>query len=251
MTIEDSFEYDDVGEAIREGRPLRPARSFRILVAQDNLNFRTIAVEDPVPLGRQILTAAGLDAIADYSLFAVLDTGEFEDVRLDEPFDLRGQGAERFVAFQTDRDYKLTVNGDQVRWGKPAISEAVLRTLAQPDDHESVFLVVDGSQDREIERGELVDLTSPGVERFIKAATPPRTIQIVVNGRLVEVAQSHQTFDDLVALAYPNTPPAPNTTYSITYRRAASNPHSGELGQGGAIEVKHGTQINVACTVQS
>ncbi len=251
MTIENSIDCDDVGEAIREGRALNPARAFRIRFAQDNLNFRYIEVADPVPLGRQILTAAGLDALPGISLFAVLESGEFEDVRLDEPFDLRGRGAERFVAFQTDRDYKLTVNGDQVRWGKPMISGSVLRQLAQPSDGEAVFLVVDGGQDREIDLGEVIDLTVPGVERFITAPRGPRTIQIIVNGREIEVAQSHQTFDALVALAYPNTPPAPNMTYSITYRRAASKPHSGELGQGGAIEVKNGTLINVACTVQS
>ena len=87
--------YDDVGEAIREGRALREASAYRIRFALEGLTFRSIDVPDPVPAGRQILASAGLDHRADYILFAYLDTGDFEDVRLDETFDLRGKGAER------------------------------------------------------------------------------------------------------------------------------------------------------------
>ena len=53
-------------------------------------------------------------------------------MRLDEPFDLRERGAERFVAFLTDRDFKLTLNDDELRWGKPVISGTVLYGLAKP-----------------------------------------------------------------------------------------------------------------------
>lgn len=35
--------------------------------------------------------SAGLDHRTDYILYAYLDTGDFEDVRLDETFDLRGK----------------------------------------------------------------------------------------------------------------------------------------------------------------
>ena len=111
MNTEEPLEFDDLGEALREGRALRPARGYRIRFAQDDLNFRNLDVTDPVPLGRQILTTAGRDPQDGYSLFAILPSGDFEDVRLDEPFDLRERGAERFVAFQTDRDFKLTLNG--------------------------------------------------------------------------------------------------------------------------------------------
>lgn len=251
MAIENTGDFDDVGDAIREGRDLRPARVYRILFAQDNLNFRQVEVGDPLPLGRQILAAGGLNARDGVSLFAILESGDFEDVRLDEPFDLRGRGAERFVAFQTDRDFKLTVNDAQVSWGKPAISGHALYQLTKPSDIEAVFLVVRGGEDREIERTDTVDLTIAGVEHFISAPKRPRKIQIVVNGHEVEVDEAHQTFAQLVALAYPGEAPAPNIIYSITFRRVASKPHSGELDVGGHIEVKNGSIINVGRTVQS
>lgn len=91
-------DFDDVGDAIREDRPLREAAAYRIRFGLEGLTFRHIDVPDPVPTGRQILASAGLDHRADYILFAYLDTGDFEDVRLDETFDLRGKGAERFIA---------------------------------------------------------------------------------------------------------------------------------------------------------
>ena len=160
MNTENTHSFDDVGEAIREGRELRSASAYRILFALENLTFRAIEVNDPVPLGRQILSAAGLRANQDYSLFAIVETGDFEDLRLDEPFDLRGRGAE-------------------------------------------------------------------------------------------QVTDSHQTFEQLVALAYPGEAPTPEIVYSITYRGVFSKPHSGELAAGGFIEVKNGSVINVSRTIQS
>ena len=40
-------------DALREGRALRPARGYRFLLAQGDLNFQSRVVSDPVPLGRQ------------------------------------------------------------------------------------------------------------------------------------------------------------------------------------------------------
>ena len=180
MNTEELLDYDDLGDALREGRALRPARGYRFLLAQGDLNFQSRQVSDPVPLGRQLLEAAALDPREGYSLVAILPSGDFEDVRLDEPFDLRERGAERFVAFLTDRDFKLTLNDDELRWGKPVISGTVLYGLAKPGDGEGVFLEVPGGEDRLIEPGELIDLTQPGIERFITAR---KTFEIIVNSR--------------------------------------------------------------------
>jgi hypothetical protein len=251
MNTEEPLEFDDLGEALREGRALRPARGYGIRFAQDDLNFRNLDVTDPVPLGRQILTAAGRDPQDGYSLFAILPSGDFEDVRLDEPFDLRERGAERFVAFQTDRDFKLTLNDHQLEWGKPVIGGATLYTLANIGDDEAVFLEVRGSEDRLIEPADLIDLTAPGVERFITAPRPPKTFEIIVNSRPREVDQKQVTFEQVVQLAFPG-PHETNVVFSMTYRHAASTPHAGELGAGGSVEVKKkGTVFNVTRTVQS
>lgn len=245
------LEYDDVGEALREGRSLRPARGYRFLLAQGDLNFISRQVSDPVPLGRQLLEAADLDPRKGFSLFAILPSGSFEDVRLDEPFDLGERGAERFIAFMTDRDFKLTLNGDELRWGKPVISGAVLYGLANPGEGEAVFLEVPGGEDRLIEKSGLIDLNEPGIERFITAPKRPVTFEIVVNARPRTVETRTVTFEQIAQLAFPGQHDT-NVVFSMTYRHAASTPHAGELGAGGSVDVKKkGTIFNVTRTVQS
>lgn len=247
----DSLPVEDVATAIREGRALRPADFYRIVVADDQLRNRNVDVADPVPTGRQILQAAGVQPGDDFSLFAILSSGDFEDLRLDETYDLRGRGAERFVIFRTDRSFKLTINGHQLEWGKPAISGAVLYALAKAGPEEAVFLEVRGGTDRVIEPGELVDLNAPGIERFITAPKPPVTFEIKVNSRDEIVNNKRVTFEQVVQLAFPG-PHGPNIVFSMTYRHASSEPHAGELGPGGSIEVKKkGTIFNVTKTDKS
>lgn len=251
MNTEELLDYDDLGDALREGRALRPARGYRLLLAQGDLNFQSRQVADPVPLGRQLLEAAGLDPRDGYSLFGILPSGDFEEVRLNEPFDLRERGAERFIAFLTDRDFKISLNDDELRWGKPVISGAVLYGLAKPGDGEGVFLEVRGGEDRFIESHELIDLTEPGIERFITAPKPEPIFEIIVNSRPRTVNAPTVTFEQIVQLAFPGHH-EPNVVFSMTYRHAASTPHVGELGAGGSVEVKKkGTVFNVTRTVQS
>lgn len=242
------LDFDDLAEAIRDGRPLRPAKAYRIRFAQDDLNFTDLEVADPVPLGRQILAAAGLPLERGFSLFAILTSGDFEDVRLDETFDLRGKGAERFVAFETDRDFKFEVENHELRWGKPLISGQILATLAAPGPGQAVFLEVRGGTDQLIEPNMLIDLSQPGIERFFVSARPP--IEIIVNTRPRLVAGPTVSFEQIVELAFPG-PHEPNVVFSMTYRKAASTPHAGELGAHGIVTIKKGTIFNVTRTVQS
>jgi hypothetical protein len=244
-------EFDDVGAAVREGRALRPAAGYRIQIAQGDVNFRPYIVSDPIPLGRQLLAAAGLDPQAGYSLFAVLSGGDFEDVRLDEPFDLRGHGAERFIAFLTDREFKLTLNRHQLAWGKPVVSGASLYALGKVGSEDAIFLEVRGGTDRLIEPSDLIDLAAPGIEHFITAPKPPKGYEIIVNSRPDPVPEARVTFEQVVHLAFPG-PHGPNIVFAVTYRHAESRPHAGELGPGGAVEVKHkGTIFNVTKTDKS
>ena len=158
MKNNDLHDYDDIGTAVREGRDLKRARAYRIRYAGADLDFRGIEVADSVPLGRQILAAAGVNPRDGYSLFAILPTGDFEEVRLDETYDLRGRGAERFVAFQTDREFKLTLNDAQIRWGERELRGSALYALAAAGDDDGVFLVVRGGEDRLIHGDELIGL---------------------------------------------------------------------------------------------
>lgn len=246
------LDFDDVGEAIREDRPLKAAAAYRIRFGLEGLTFRNIDVPDPVPTGRQILDSAGLDRRADYLLFALLDSGDFEDIRPDETVDLRGKGAERFIAFKSDRDFKFMLNDRQLAWGCAELQGSVLYELADPSPEEAVFLEVRGGEDRLIEADDRINLDEPGIERFITAQRPDKGYVIVVNAAEESVPNKHVTFEQVVQLAFPNAPVEANVKFSMTYRNAASPPHSGELGEGGSVEVKkRGSIFNVSKTVQS
>lgn len=246
------IEFDDVGDAIREGRPLREVAAYRIRFGLEGLTFRNIDVPDPVPTGRQILDSAGLDRRGDYLLFALLASGDFEDIRLDETVDLRGKGAERFIAFKSDRDFKFALNNHQMAWGRPELPGSVLYDLAEAPPEAAIFLEVRGGEDRLIEPDDRINLDAPGVERFITAPRPHTGFVIVVNAIEETVPDNNVSFEQVVKLAYPDVPPETNVKYSMTYRNAASYPHNGELGEGGSVEVKkHGTIFNVTRTVQS
>ena len=201
-------------------------------------------------MGRQILASAGLSPHDEYSLYAIMPAGDFEDLGLDEPFDLRGRGAERFIAFRTDRDFKLILNDHQLKWGKPTIGGHVLYALAKANDEQAVFLEVRGGEDRLILPEDVVDLAAAGIERFFTAPKPIPTFEIIVNSRPRVVTGREVTFEQIVQLAYPG-PHEPNVGFSMTFRHAASDPHAGELGPGGIVEVKKGTIFNVTRTVRS
>jgi hypothetical protein len=161
-------------------------------VALDGIVFNPIALADPVPLGRQILAAAKLVPPDNYSLFAILETGDFEDVRLDEPFDLRAKGVERFVAFTGDRLFRFFANDREVKWGPVTIAEASLRFVSGAPDDEAVYLEVRGGSDRMIAEGATVDLSEASVERFITAKRPKRYF-FFVNGTKYETDQAKLT----------------------------------------------------------
>jgi hypothetical protein len=141
--------------------------AYRVRLTKDGVNYHDASVTDPIPLGRQILAAAGIRDMENYSLFAILPNGEFEDVRLDETFDLRGKATEAFAYFETDRSFNFTIEERQMSWGKSLISGKALRSLAGVDERYTIYLEVRGGHDRPIADTDLVDLSGQGIERFI------------------------------------------------------------------------------------
>lgn len=187
--------HDDAEGTTRDAGKQR----FTVKVALDGVDFKTIELDDPVPLGRQILAAAKLKPAGDYQLYAILESGDFEDVRLDEPFDLRAKGVERFIAFSADKVFRFTIDDREIKWGLEGISEHALRYLGQVDEDHAVFLEVRGGTDRLIEDGETVDLTGGGVERFITAKRPI-TYAFFVNGKKYETEHRKLTGKQIKAM---------------------------------------------------
>ncbi len=228
----------------------RETDGYVVHLAEAGVDFRPLKLADPMPLGRQILAAAKLGDLDAYSLFAILPSGDFEDIRLDEPYDLRGKGVERLIFFQADRVFRFKLNESQIAWGQSTVSEQVLRSLAGIGEDEGVYLEVRGGEDRLLEPGAVESLDGPGVERFITAAVQ-QTYEITVNSRARDVHHAIVSYEEIVQLAFPGQHD-PNVSFSMTFRKAASVPHAGELGAGGTVTVKKkGTIFNVTRTVQS
>lgn len=195
--LDQSVDIDDVEDAVHEARPLQPGR-YRVAFALDGVDFRAIVLDDPVPLGRQILRAAGIHDVDPYALFLITADGDFEDIRPDEEVDLRDRAAYRFIAFGADPLYRFSLDGGRIVWGMPTVSETVLRLLSGARPDQAIFLEVRGGTDRMIADGSQVDLTAAGAEAFITARRP-HAYAFFVNGKRYETDKASLTGAEIKA----------------------------------------------------
>ena len=112
MNTHELLDYDDLGDALREGRALRPARGYRILFAQDDLNFRPLGV--PIPcrsaasFSRPPRSTRAMATACSRSCRPATSRTSGSTSRST----CAERGAERFVAFLTDRDFKFDAELD-------------------------------------------------------------------------------------------------------------------------------------------
>lgn len=190
-----------------DGVVVNRTADYALKYADGGLNFRQLLLTDPVPTGRQILERAGVRDVEQFALVALLPGGGMEDIRLDEQWDLRGRGIERVVSFRTDVLQRAFLLGRDMLWGRPDISGHELYTLADLADGEALYIDVPGGTDVPIPRDGTVDLSKPGVERFVAGPPhPPAGFDVAVsyNGivRTVRVTPS-ETITALVETVRP------------------------------------------------
>lgn len=80
---------------------------------------------------------------------------------------------------------------------------------------------------------------------------PEKTTTIVVNGREKEVSQQELTFEEVVVLAYGESPGGENIVHTVTYKRGQGNKPEGSLVAGESVKVKRGMIFNVTRTDKS
>jgi hypothetical protein len=71
---------------------------------------------------------------------------------------------------------------------------------------------------------------------------------IVVNGRPREWSENEISFEQVVALAYPNPPQGSNIEYTVSYRRAHGHKPEGTLKAAESVKVKDGMFFDVTAT---
>ncbi|UQG60869.1 multiubiquitin domain-containing protein [Marinobacter sp. M3C] len=91
-------ERENIALSRHEGRPMRPADRYLIQVLDPNWQGNLVEIDDPVPTGRQILTAAGKNPVEHHLLLLLDDKGVLEEVNLDETVDVYHRGVEQCSA---------------------------------------------------------------------------------------------------------------------------------------------------------
>lgn len=140
---------------------------FPVLIADEGLNFKKHVFDDPKVLGRQLIEAAGGHPVDEHVAIVILPNGDFEDIRLDESYDLRGRGAEKVLVARTDRVFKFKIDDKDLEWPRECISGFVLRKLADLPANYNLWQEIPGQQDRKIADSDVFNLDAKGVERFI------------------------------------------------------------------------------------
>lgn len=179
-------ERENIALSRQEGRPLRPADHYLIQVLDPNGQNNPVEIDDPVPTGRQILTAAGKSPVENHLLLLFDDKGVLEEVNLDEPVDVYRRGVERFIVFDSDRLFYVALNGQRFPWGQAHIHEGVLRQVGGIAEDHAIWLERRNEPDQLLADGEYVDLDEPGLEKLY---TQPKSWKLNVQGVMVNSEQ--------------------------------------------------------------
>jgi hypothetical protein len=164
-----------------------------IEIAGPDLIFIRHVLRDPVPSGSQIIQAAGHRDPSGYIVLQWLPDGALEELRLEELTDIEARGVERFIVVESDRSFRLEVEGLRLEWPCAPISGGTVKALAgRADEDLVVILVRDGRPDRELDDDDVVDLSGEGVEVF-KFGRRPLEIEIAVNERPVKIRRGVRT----------------------------------------------------------
>jgi len=79
-----------------------------------------------------------------------------------------------------------------------------------------------------------------------------KTVTIVINGRPREWPKNDEiSFEQLVALAFPESPTGNDIQFTIQYERGEGNKPTGTLVEGQRVKVKDGMEFDVTSTNRS
>lgn len=154
------------GDGRTQGEGAGGSDHYLIEVADQTLTYRQVRIEDLTPTGAQLAVAAGFKSVDDVSVLQVLPTGELEDVRPTETVHLR-QTEGRFVIVESDRAYRLTIDGQRFDWPCRIVSGGLLRKLGQVPADKAIYFERQDQPDCLLGDHDLVDLGAANVEEFV------------------------------------------------------------------------------------
>ncbi|MFD2265408.1 multiubiquitin domain-containing protein [Lacibacterium aquatile] len=170
----------------------------QIEVADKNLTFRSVRIDDLTPTGAQLAAAAGFKPAQNAVVLQFLENGLLEDIRPEETVDLKHNEG-RFIIVESDRQYLLTIDGQRFPWPCNIITGATIRKLGSIPAEKDLYLEREDVADQRIEANKMVDLDEPGVESFKSRKKP--TWQVKVQGILLTFSTPEVKARDALALA--------------------------------------------------
>jgi hypothetical protein len=179
-------ERENIALCRQEGRPLPIAEHYLIQVLDPNGQVTLTEIDDPVPTGRQILSAAGKTPVENHLLLLFDDKGALEAIDLDDTVDVYQRGVEQFIAFDSDRLFYVALNGQRFPWGQTHICEDVLRRIGGIAEDQDIWLERSNQPDQLLADGGCVDLDEPGLEKLY---TQLKIWKLNVQGVTINVEQ--------------------------------------------------------------
>lgn len=143
-------------------------RRCHVAVAKANFDFQqSFEIDDPKVTGRQLLEAAGFRPPEEHLLFQVLGDGALEERRLDESIALGEEETDRFIAFRSDRSFRVEIDERRFEWGAPELTGLIAKQIAGADPAcVGIWLERRSSPDLFVPDTDVVTLSTEGVEKL-------------------------------------------------------------------------------------
>lgn len=171
---------------------------FSIELGDETFQFQRVQVSDRKVVGLQIVELAGKHPIEAFALLRHLKSGELESLRPSEVVDLAEPGVERFFVIRGDRSFRFTVEGLAMEWPQAKLSAGHVKFLARAGDDKDLVLDSDAGH-QVLEDEAMVDLSAPGVERFLLRDTT-RTVTVYYKEAPFQLERRKYTTEELLGI---------------------------------------------------
>lgn len=147
-----------------------------------------------------------------------------------------------------NKHYDFFVDGTKYRTEHMLLTGAQIKQIAHVPAEFALILVHPGHQEELIADDKPINLSRPGVEKFV-TRKKVEEIVILVNTSPKPYARPVISYDEVVALA--GFSPSPNSHYTVSYTNGpAANP-SGDMLPGDTVQVQNTMSFSVSGTVVS
>ena len=171
---------------IADATHARNSGEHLIAIAGLSLVFEELRITGSTPTGSQLAAVAGFRIEQAATVLEMLANGELEDRRPDEQVNLRAS-TRKFLIVESDRGFKLTLDGTLIEWPCQIVSGGQLRKLGLVSAEREIYQALPASAERVLGDHDLVNLGAPSVEAF---KTRNRGWKFNVQGVLLTIDES-------------------------------------------------------------